>query len=83
MIQGNIVQMDVDAVVHPTNSSLSFGGEIGQLSRHLFIDTRLISEDSPCTCPLDSSPCPQALSPPLTSTWPHLNSDVGLEEGVY
>jgi len=30
VIQGDIVQMDVDAIVHPTNSSLSFGGEIGQ-----------------------------------------------------
>jgi len=30
VIQGDLVQMDVDAVVHPTNSSLSFGGQIGQ-----------------------------------------------------
>jgi len=30
VVQGDLVQMAVDAVVHPTNSSLSFGGQIGQ-----------------------------------------------------
>jgi len=30
VIQHDIVQMPVDAIVHPTSSSLSFGGQIGQ-----------------------------------------------------
>jgi len=37
VIQGDIVQMDVDAIVHPTSSSLSFGGQIGQSVQTLFI----------------------------------------------
>jgi len=30
VIQGDITQIDADAIVHPTNSALSFGGQIGQ-----------------------------------------------------
>jgi len=41
VIQGDIVQMDVDAIVdaivHPTSSSLSFGGQIGQSVQTLSI----------------------------------------------
>jgi len=33
------VQMDVDAIVHPTNSSLSFGGEIGQFLQTFLLYT--------------------------------------------
>jgi len=37
VIQGDIVRMDSDAIVHPTNWSLSFGGEIGQYVKSFVI----------------------------------------------
>ena len=33
--------MNVDAIVHPTNSSLSFGGEIGQYMRTFLLYIQL------------------------------------------
>jgi len=30
VVQGDIVQINADAVVHPTGGSCSFGGEVGK-----------------------------------------------------
>jgi histone H2A len=30
VVQGDVVQMEADAIVHPTGSSLAFGGEVGR-----------------------------------------------------
>ena len=37
VIQGDIVQMDADAIIHPTSSSFSFGGIVGSYLHIAFI----------------------------------------------
>ncbi len=35
VVQGNIINIKADAIVHPTNASLSLGGEVGSYFHYL------------------------------------------------
>jgi O-acetyl-ADP-ribose deacetylase (regulator of RNase III) len=43
VVQGSIIHIKADALVHPTNSSFSFGGEVGQSHKPLVMPIRIVS----------------------------------------